>query len=38
MKIINFEETPSLINHYVAELRSVDRQTDRMAFSRIPNA
>ena len=34
MKIINFEETPSLINHYVAELRSVDRQTDRMRFRR----
>lgn len=34
MKIINFEETPSLINQYVAELRSVDRQTDRMRFRR----
>lgn len=34
MKVINFEETPSLINQYVAELRSVDRQTDRMRFRR----
>lgn len=34
MKVINFEETPSLINKYVAELRSVDRQTDRMRFRR----
>lgn len=34
MKIINFEETPSLINQYVAELRSIDRQTDRMRFRR----
>ncbi len=34
MKVINFEETPSLINQYVSELRSVERQTDRMRFRR----
>lgn len=34
MKVINFAETNSVINQYVAELRDVDVQGDRMRFRR----
>lgn len=34
MKIINLAETDSILNQYVAELRDVDIQTDRMRFRR----
>lgn len=32
MNVINFAETNSILNQYVAELRNVDIQTDRMRF------
>ena len=34
MKVINFAETDSILNQYVAELRDVNIQTDRMRFRR----
>ena len=34
MKVINFAETPSVLSQYVAELRDVRIQTDRMRFRR----
>ena len=34
MKIINFAEKNSVLNQYVAELRDVNVQTDRMRFRR----
>lgn len=34
MKVINLAETPSLLNQYVKELRSVDVQKDSMRFRR----
>ena len=34
MKIINFAETDSILNQYVAEIRDVDIQGDRMRFRR----
>ena len=34
MKVINFAETNSIINQYVAEIRDVDVQGDRMRFRR----
>lgn len=34
MKVINFAETHSILNQYVAELRDVHIQTDRMRFRR----
>ena len=34
MKVINFAETHSILNQYVAELRDVNIQTDRMRFRR----
>lgn len=34
MKVINFAETPSILNQYVAELRDVHIQGDRMRFRR----
>lgn len=34
MKVINFAETCSILNQYVAELRDVNIQTDRMRFRR----
>lgn len=34
MKIINFAETDSILNQYVAEIRDVDIQGDRMHFRR----
>ena len=34
MKVINFAETDSILNQYVAELRDVAIQTDRMRFRR----
>ena len=34
MKVINFAETNSIINQYVAEIRDVQVQTDRMRFRR----
>lgn len=34
MRIINFDETNSILNQYVAEIRSVDIQGDRLRFRR----
>lgn len=34
MKVINFDETPSVVSQYMAELRDVDRQRDMMRFRR----
>lgn len=34
MKVVNFAERHSIINQYVAEIRDVDIQTDRMRFRR----
>lgn len=34
MKVINFAETNSVINQYVAEIRDVNIQGDRMRFRR----
>ena len=34
MKIINLQENPSLASQYMAELRNVNVQTDRMRFRR----
>ena len=34
MKVINFAETNSIINQYVAEIRDVNIQTDRLRFRR----
>ena len=34
MRIINFAESDSILNQYVAELRDVNIQTDRMRFRR----
>lgn len=34
MKIINFSETNSILNQYVAEIRNVDVQNDRLRFRR----
>jgi uracil phosphoribosyltransferase len=34
MKVINFAETPSLVNQYLSEMRNVDVQTDMLRFRR----
>ena len=34
MNIVNFEKTNCIINEYIAELRDVNVQTDRMRFRR----
>ncbi|MDE6265628.1 MAG: uracil phosphoribosyltransferase, partial [Paramuribaculum sp.] len=34
MKVINFDETPSLVSQYMAELRDVNVQKDMMRFRR----
>ena len=34
MKIVNFAESASVINQYVAEIRDVNIQCDRMRFRR----
>lgn len=34
MKIINFDEQPSLVSRYMAELRNIDVQTDMLRFRR----
>ena len=34
MKIVNFAEQPSLMNQFVAELRDVTIQADRLRFRR----
>ena len=34
MKTINFAETPSLVSHYLMEMRSVDIQCDPLRFRR----
>ena len=34
MKVINFDEFPSVINQYMMELRNVDIQNDRLRFRR----
>ncbi len=34
MKIINFAETNSILNQYVAEIRDVQVQSDRLRFRR----
>lgn len=34
MKVVNFDETPSLVSQYMAELRNVDVQNDMLRFRR----
>ena len=34
MKIINFNESNSILNQYVAEIRNVEVQNDRLRFRR----
>ena len=34
MKIYNFDDTPSLVNQYLREMRGIDMQNDRMRFRR----
>ena len=34
MKVINFDEFPSVINQYMMELRNVDIQNDRLRYRR----
>ena len=34
MKVINFDETPSVVSQYMAELRDVNMQRDMMRFRR----
>lgn len=34
MKIVNFNESNSILNQYVAEIRDVNVQQDRMRFRR----
>lgn len=34
MKVINFDETPSLVSQYMSELRNIDIQSDMLRFRR----
>ena len=34
MKIINFDDTPSLVSQYMSELRDINVQTDMLRFRR----